>query len=97
VAVPSNNTAREEGGTKPAGTIADAMSSRCRDTRGNEITCRLILFTAHRQENHGQPFQNMLKAVILAAYADVLVVYPVHLNPNVRKAIQSSVPVEVYT
>ena len=95
---PTNGTKKERGISNSAEIIADAMSSRCSDTEGNLITCRLILLTAHRRENHGQPLQNIINAVsrILAAYPDILVVYPVHLNPNVHKAIQSSVPADVY-
>jgi len=45
---------------------------------------RLVLVTAHRRENHGEPFQNILRAVgALARRRDVHVVYPVHRNPNV--------------
>lgn len=45
---------------------------------------RIILVTAHRRENHGQPFRNILAALrALAARPDVHIVYPVHRNPNV--------------
>lgn len=48
---------------------------------------RLILVTAHRRENFGAPIENICAALrdIAERYADdVHVVYPVHLNPNVR-------------
>lgn len=92
-------TAEEgQGLTTSVNMIADAMSNRCKSADGILQTCRIILLTAHRRENHGQPLQNIMKAVsrILAAYPDTLVVYPVHLNPNVRTAVQSSVPDEIY-
>lgn len=48
---------------------------------------RLILLTAHRRENLGQPMRNMFRAVkrITQEHEDVQVVYPVHLNPVVRE------------
>lgn len=48
---------------------------------------RLILLTAHRRENHGEPMRNMFRAIkrIVNEQSDVQVVYPVHLNPVVRE------------
>ncbi|MGG0744645.1 UDP-N-acetylglucosamine 2-epimerase (non-hydrolyzing) [Priestia megaterium] len=48
---------------------------------------RLILLTAHRRENLGEPMSNMFRAIkrIVQEYDDVQVVYPVHLNPVVRE------------
>ncbi len=50
---------------------------------------RLILVTAHRRENFGEPLRQICAAIreIVASYRDVHVVYPVHLNPNVRGAV----------
>ena len=47
---------------------------------------RLILLTAHRRENLGEPMRGMFKAIkrITEEFPDVKVVYPVHLNPKVR-------------
>ena len=47
---------------------------------------RLILVTAHRRENLGEPMRGMFKAIkrITDEFDDVKVVYPVHLNPKVR-------------
>jgi UDP-N-acetylglucosamine 2-epimerase (non-hydrolysing) len=46
---------------------------------------RLVLVTAHRRENFGQPFANILTGLKrLADRGDVHLVYPVHPNPNVR-------------
>lgn len=47
---------------------------------------RLILLTAHRRENFGEPLHSIFTAVgdIVAKFPDVHVVYPVHPNPNVR-------------
>ena len=47
---------------------------------------RCILMTAHRRENLGKPLENICRAVkrIVLEFEDVLVVYPVHMNPAVR-------------
>jgi len=51
-------------------------------------TSRLILVTAHRRENFGQPMENICQAIQqLAAREDVEIVYPVHLNPNVQESV----------
>ncbi len=50
---------------------------------------RLVLVTGHRRENFGDGFQNICKALdtLSRRYGDVDFVYPMHLNPNVRKPI----------
>jgi UDP-N-acetylglucosamine 2-epimerase (non-hydrolysing) len=50
---------------------------------------RLILVTGHRRENFGEGFQNICKALadIAAEHPDVEILYPVHLNPNVRQPV----------
>ncbi|MCY7492428.1 non-hydrolyzing UDP-N-acetylglucosamine 2-epimerase [Bacillus safensis] len=54
-------------------------------------TNKMILLTAHRRENLGQPMKNMFRAIrrIVEEFEDVQVVYPVHLNPAVRDAAQT--------
>ncbi len=49
--------------------------------------CRLILLTAHRRENLGDPMRNIFRAVrrITEEFDDVKVIYPVHMNPRVRE------------
>jgi len=51
---------------------------------------RLILVTGHRRESFGKGFENMCQGLkrIADHYPDVQVIYPVHLNPNVRKPVQ---------
>ena len=48
---------------------------------------RVILVTAHRRENLGQPLENICQAIryISENYSDVEIVYPVHLNPAVQE------------
>ena len=51
---------------------------------------KLILVTAHRRESFGKPFENLclaLKDIALTFKDEVEIVYPVHLNPNVRKPV----------
>ncbi len=50
---------------------------------------RLLLVTAHRRENFGAPIINICQSIkeITRKYQDVSVIYPVHLNPNVRDVI----------
>ena len=49
---------------------------------------RTILVTGHRRENHGKSFENICHAIAqIARRGDVEVVYPVHLNPNVREPV----------
>lgn len=48
---------------------------------------RLILLTAHRRENLGEPMRNMFRAIkkVVNEHDDVKVIYPVHLNPKVKE------------
>ena len=48
---------------------------------------RMILLTAHRRENLGEPMKNIFKAIkrIVDEFDDVKVIYPIHLNPKVRE------------
>ena len=50
---------------------------------------KLVLITGHRRENFGEGFINMCTAIrdLTQKYPDVDFVYPMHLNPNVRKPI----------
>jgi UDP-N-acetylglucosamine 2-epimerase (non-hydrolysing) len=51
---------------------------------------RLILVTAHRRENFGQPLENICDALasLAESYGDKIhIVYPVHLNPNVQNVV----------
>lgn len=49
---------------------------------------RLVLITAHRRENLGEPMHNMFRAIrrVLEENPDVKAIYPIHMNPQVRKA-----------
>lgn len=51
---------------------------------------RLIVITAHRRENLGEPMHNMFRAIrrIMDENSDVKAIYPIHMNPVVRKAAE---------
>lgn len=51
---------------------------------------RLIIITAHRRENLGAPMHNMFRAIrrIIEEHPDVKAIYPIHMNPVVRKAAE---------
>ena len=48
---------------------------------------RLIMITAHRRENLGEPMRNMFRAIrrVMDEHPDVKAIYPIHMNPVVRK------------
>ena len=48
---------------------------------------RLILITAHRRENLGEPMKNMFRAIrrVMDEHSDVKAIYPIHMNPVVRE------------
>ncbi len=48
---------------------------------------RLILITAHRRENMGEPLEHMFRAIkrVLNEHEDVQAIYPIHLNPIIRE------------
>jgi len=80
-------------------TVIDALldvAERDYDWSASELAAvprdkQLILVTAHRRENFGQPLEEICKALkeIAARFSDVHLVYPVHLNPNVQKVVQA--------
>lgn len=65
-------------------TVSDDYTHRELDWVGED---KLILLTAHRRENLGDPMRRIFKAVkrIVEDFPDVKVIYPIHMNPKVRK------------
>jgi len=65
-------------------TVTSEYSHEVLDQVGDD---RLILLTAHRRENLGEPMRNMFRAIrrLVDEHDDIQVVYPVHLNPVVRE------------
>ena len=51
---------------------------------------RLILITAHRRENQGEPMHHMFRAIrrVMEEHPDVKAIYPIHMNPVVRQAAE---------
>lgn len=76
-------------------TAIDALKTTVRrDYTHSELewakNSRLIMITAHRRENLGVPMHNMFRAIrrVMDAHSDVKAIYPIHMNPIVRKAAQ---------
>lgn len=74
-------------------TAIDALKTTVRDDYENENLkwaegSRLIMLTAHRRENLGEPMHHMFRAIrrIVDETPDIKVIYPIHMNPVVRKA-----------
>ena len=72
-------------------TAIDAMATTIKEDYNHEVlewvgNDRMILLTAHRRENLGEPMRHIFRAIrrIVDEFNDVKVVYPIHLNPKVR-------------
>lgn len=77
-------------------TAIDALKTTVRSGYSHEVLdeikgSRLVLVTAHRRENLGENMEHMFRAIrrIVETHEDVVVVYPVHLNPVVQDAAQA--------
>lgn len=73
-------------------TVIDAMKTTIEDKYHNEVfdwvgNDKMILLTAHRRENLGEPMKRIFKAIKRAVdqRGDLKVVYPIHLNPKIRE------------
>ncbi|MGN1299289.1 MAG: non-hydrolyzing UDP-N-acetylglucosamine 2-epimerase [Candidatus Scatovivens sp.] len=73
-------------------TAIDALKTTVNFEYKNEIfdwvgKDKLILLTAHRRENIGEPMKNMFKAIkrIIDEYSNIKLIYPIHMNPKVRE------------
>lgn len=76
-------------------TVIDALKTTVRENYHHEALewakdSRLILLTAHRRENLGEPIRHMFRAInrICTEFEDVKIIYPIHMNPAVRAAAQ---------
>ena len=74
-------------------TAIDALKTTVRDEYSHpELDwakdSRLIMITAHRRENQGEPMHNMFRAIrrVMDEHPDVKAIYPIHMNPVVRQA-----------
>jgi len=70
--------------------VSDSGLNSTDNLRPATCNSKLILVTAHRRENFGQPFENICCALreIVQRNPDVQIVYPVHMNPNVCEPVQ---------
>ncbi len=73
-------------------TAIDALQTTVKDDYRHQLfdwvgDSRLIMITAHRRENLGEPMRNMFKAIrrIIDEHPDVKAIYPIHMNPVVRE------------
>ena len=76
-------------------TAIDALKTTVRTNYSNTelewaADSRLIMITAHRRENLGQPMHNMFRAIrrVMDEHSDVKAIYPIHMNPVVRAAAE---------
>lgn len=91
----SKENLKKEGRTNifvTGNTVIDALKTTVQDGYDHPILewakgSKLIMLTAHRRENLGEPMEHMFRAVnrILEEFEDVKVVYPIHKNPKVRE------------
>lgn len=70
-------------------TLTATLATAGYDTARLASGRRMVLITGHRRENFGDGFISMCRAIkaLAAKYPDVDFIYPMHLNPNVRKPI----------
>lgn len=73
-------------------TAIDALKTTVRQDYKNEhldwaSDSRLIMITAHRRENLGEPMKHMFRAIrrIIDEHTDIKAIYPIHMNPAVRE------------
>ena len=72
-----------------AGEVANRISEMGYDVQRLDGAKRMVLITGHRRENFGEGFLNICHAIkhLAEQYPEVDFVYPMHLNPNVRKPV----------
>ena len=89
-------------GKKPASihvtgnTVIDALKTTVRKDYRHPLLdwaagSRLVLLTAHRRENLGEPMHQMFRAIrrVVEEHPDVKVIYPIHMNPEVRAVAET--------
>jgi UDP-N-acetylglucosamine 2-epimerase (non-hydrolysing) len=67
---------------------AASFGDAFRGISDQDFAKKIVLVTGHRRENFGKPFEDICRALKeIAAHDNVVIIYPVHLNPNVRKPV----------
>ena len=87
-----NDNKKEETIYVTGNTVIDAMKTTVTDNYYHPVfdwigDSKMILLTAHRRENLGEPMRHIFTAIkkIVDEFDDVKVVYPIHMNPKVRE------------
>ena len=77
-------------------TAIDALKTTVREDYADELLewakgSRLLVLTAHRRENLGEPMHRMFRAIrrVCDEHPDIKAVYPIHMNPAVRETAQA--------
>ena len=77
-------------------TAIDALKTTVRKDYAHPVLewakdSRLIMITAHRRENLGEPMKHMFRAIrrVCDEHPDIKAVYPIHMNPAVRETAQA--------
>lgn len=88
----SNEGKKEEEIYVTGNTAIDALRTTVKEDYSHPVIdwvedSKLIMLTAHRRENLGQPLRNMFNAIkrIVDEHKDIKVIYPIHMNPLVRE------------
>ncbi len=90
-----NEKCKKENIYKTGNTVIDALLWTVKNKEQNldflnlDKNLRTILITSHRRENFGKPLENICDSILelVKNNKDIQVVYPVHLNPNVRSTV----------
>ena len=87
-----NDNKKEETIYVTGNTVIDAMKTTVTDNYYHPVfdwigDSKMILLTAHRRENLGEPMRHIFTAIkkIVDEFDDIKVVYPIHMNPKVRE------------
>ena len=85
-----NNTSPSEKIKK----LIEKAKSLCISEKGFKI----ILLTCHRRENYFKPIYDILNAIqnLLKDFNDIVIIFPFHLNPNIKQSIKDAIPSIVF-
>ena len=85
-----NNTSPSEKIKK----LIEKAKSLCTSQKG----CKIILLTCHRRENYFKPIYDILNAIqnLLKDFNDIVIIFPFHLNPNIKQSIKDAIPSIVF-
>jgi len=83
--------------TSPSKNIK-SLINKSQSLCNSKYECKIILLTCHRRENYFEPINNILNAIqqLLKTNGNIVIIFPFHLNPNVKQSIQKSFPKIIY-